>query len=69
MEDLIYALQIFLKYGNPENPSHCKHDYFYINIDPELVSNDDQIILAEFGFFIDEDFDGKGFGSYRYGSC
>jgi RimJ/RimL family protein N-acetyltransferase len=69
MEDLIYALQIFLKYGNPENPSHCEHDYFYINIDPELVSNDDQIILAEFGFFIDEDFDGKGFGSYRYGSC
>lgn len=69
MEDLIYALQIFLKYGNPENPSHCEHDYFYIDIDPELVSNDDQIILAEFGFFIDEDFGGKGFGSYRYGSC
>ena len=26
MEKLIEALQIFLKYGNPDYPTHCEHD-------------------------------------------
>jgi len=26
MEDLIKALQIFLKYGNPAHPFYCEHD-------------------------------------------
>lgn len=26
MEDLIKALQIFMKYGNPHNPFDCSHD-------------------------------------------
>jgi hypothetical protein len=69
MEDLIKALQIFLKYGNPHNPSHCGHDYFYINIDPELVSEEDKTELDKLGFFVDTENNGDGFGSYRYGSC
>ncbi len=68
MEDLIKALQIFLKYGNPRNPSHCEHDYFYINIDPELVSEEDKTELSNLGFNIDSEFGGDGFGSFRYGS-
>lgn len=30
MEDLIKALQIFMKYGNPAYPFHCEHDILYI---------------------------------------
>ena len=26
MENLIKALQILLKYGNPKRPTHCEHD-------------------------------------------
>lgn len=26
MEDLIKALRIFLKYGNPYSPTHCEDD-------------------------------------------
>ena len=66
MEDLIKALQIFLKYGNPHHPAHY---YFYIDIDPELVSDEDKEELDKLGFFPDGEYDGDGFGSYRYGSC
>lgn len=30
MKDLVKALQILLKYGNPRNPLHCEHDILYI---------------------------------------
>jgi hypothetical protein len=69
MEDLIKALQIFLKYGNPRNPSHCEHDYFYININPKLVSEEDKAELDKLGFFVDGEYGGDGFGSFRYGCC
>lgn len=69
MEDLIKALQIFLKYGNSRNPCSCEHDYFYIDINPNLVSEEDINELDKLGFFIDEEFGGEGFGSFRYGSC
>jgi hypothetical protein len=69
MEDLIKALQILLKYGNPRNPSNCEHDYFYVAIDPELVSEEDIKELDNLGFFIDSEYGGEGFGSFRYGSC
>ena len=69
MEDLIKALQIFLKYGNHEHPSHCEHDYLFINTDPDLVSEEDKIELYKLGFFVDTEFDGDGFGSFRFGSC
>ena len=31
MSDLIEALTIFLKYGNPRNPTHCEHDVLTIS--------------------------------------
>ena len=69
MEDLIKALQIFLKYDNPDYPFHCEHDYLYVDIDSEKVSEEDKAELDELGFFIDEEYSGFGFGSYKYGSC
>lgn len=68
MEDLIKALQIFLKYGNPNNPTHCEHDIMYISeIEPDFVSPEDIKELDELGFFIEEEF--GGFASYKFGSA
>jgi hypothetical protein len=69
MEDLIKALQILLKYGNPRNPTGCEHDILYVHIDPSLVSEKDIKELDKLGFFVDEENGSEGFGSYRYGSC
>lgn len=66
MSDLIAALQILLKYGNPDNPSWCSHDEFHIcGIDPEVVPEEDVLKLKELGFFIA----GDHFMSFRYGSA
>jgi len=62
MEDLIKALQIFLKYGNPYDPTHCEHDTLWVNIEADKVSEEDKKLLNELGFFEDE----EGFASYRY---
>lgn len=68
MEKLIQALQIFLKYGNPEWPTHCEHDVLWIcGIQPDQVSEEDKAKLDELGFFVDED--DNHFKSYRYGSA
>ena len=67
MEDLIKALTIFLKYGNPQYPFHCEHDKLYLwGIDPSEVSDNDLKELENLGFFVSED---DGIISYRYGSC
>ncbi len=66
MEDLIKALQIFLKNGNPHNPTHCEHDELTIvDISKEQVSDDDLKTLESLGFF----YDGEYFKSYRFGSA
>ncbi len=67
MKNLIEALQIFLKYGNPEYPTHCEHDELYVDIDPELVSEEDIKKLEELGFYTDDN--KEGFYSFKYGSC
>lgn len=68
MKELIEALQIFLKYGNPNYPTHCEHDELIIcGINPNDVSEDDKIKLKELGFFISEA--DECFKSYRYGSA
>lgn len=65
MEELIKALQIFLKYGNPDNPTNCDHDELWVDIDPKLVSKEDVKELDKLGFFKSE----GGFSSFRFGSC
>jgi len=66
MKGLIKALQILLKYGNPDYPTHCEHDVLYIcGIEPEKVSKKDLKELDKLGFIIDND----DFMSFRYGSA
>jgi len=70
MEDLITALQIFLKYTNGDrSPTHCEHDVMMIGCGIELedVSKQDIKKLDELGFFWDTEYD--SFISFRYGSC
>lgn len=70
MSNLIEALQILLKYGNPTHPTHCEHDVLMIvGIDPELVSEDDKSRLDELGFFVSSEYGEEMFQSYRYGSA
>lgn len=70
MKDLIEALQIFLKYTDSKYPTNCSHDMLWVNVDPELVSDEDKARLDELGFFVSEDYDyAEGFCSFRYGSC
>ena len=70
MDDLIKALQILRKYGNPSNPTHCEHDVMYIcGIDPEDVSKEDISELHDLGFFIDDDTGENQFQSFKFGSA
>ena len=67
LNELIEALKIFRKYGNPDYPTHCRHDELMIcGINPEIVNEEDKEKLDEMGFFVN-DYD--GFSSYRYGSA
>lgn len=66
MDDLIEALTIFRKYGNPKFPTHCEHDELFIcGIEPGAVSHVDVERLDQLGFFSD----GDAFKSYRFGSA
>jgi len=68
MEDLIKALQIFLKYGNPKYPTHCEHDVLWIcDIDPNQVSKEDKNELSNLGFIVSEN--DECFKSFRFGSA
>lgn len=68
MKQLIEALQILLKYGNPTHPTHCEHDVLTIaDIDPAWVSDEDKSALSELGFFVNEEED--CFQSFRFGSA
>lgn len=68
MSDLIKALQIFLKYGDPKYPTCCAHDTLIIcGIDPDQVSEVDKATLNQLGFFVCSS-DGC-FKSFRYGSA
>jgi hypothetical protein len=66
LDQLIEALQIFLKYGNSSYPTYCEHDVLHIAIDPEKVSEDDKRRLDELGFFVGKEWPDH-FISFRYG--
>lgn len=70
MSDLIAALQIFLKYGDPKFPTHCEHDVLLIcGINPAVVSDDDKAELDRLGFIVSKEYDDEHFSSFRYGSA
>ena len=70
MKDLIEALTILLKYGNPDNPTHCEHDVLTIvDIDPADVSDEDKEKLEKLGFVVGDEYGEEAFHSYRYGSA
>jgi len=70
MEDLIKALQILLKYGNPSYPTHCEHDILTIvDIFPDQVSDEDKEELEKLGFFVGNEFGEEAFHSFKYGSA
>jgi len=68
MEDLIKALQILLKYGNPKYPTVCEHDILYIvGIDLEKISIEDITELENLGFNIN--IEESEIYSYKFGSA
>lgn len=67
MNDLIEALQILAKYGNPRFPTSCEHDVMYVYIPYEDVSYEDKTRLHMLGFTRSDG--GEGFQSYRFGSA
>ena len=70
MKDLIEALQILLKYGNPSYPTHCEHDVLTISeIKPSDVSDTDKARLAQLGFRVSNEYGEERFQSYRFGSA
>ena len=70
MDDLIKALTILRKYGNPDYPTHCEHDIMTIcGIDPGVVSDDDKATLDGLGFFVGSEFGESQFHSFKFGSA
>ena len=52
MQDLIKALQIFLKYKNEAYPTYCEHDVLSITgVTQEEVSKEDADALVDLGFY------------------
>lgn len=66
LSDLVIAMNIFLKYGNPAYPTNCEHDELIVFISPSLVSEKDKGLLDGLGFFESED---DCFKSFKYGSA
>ena len=66
LSDLVSALQIFLKYGDPTYPTHCEHDVLTVCVNPEDVPEEDRDRLEELGFNADGE---ECFTSFRFGSC
>jgi hypothetical protein len=70
LKDLINALQILLKYGDPYSPTHCEHDVLTIvGIDPNIVSEEDKQKLDDLGFYVSKEYGEDAFQSFRFGSA
>jgi hypothetical protein len=68
MEDLIKALQIFLKYKNEHFPTHCEHDIMMVGKIPfDMVSDEDKDTLNDLGFNWNTEYD--CWASFRFGSA
>lgn len=70
MNDLIKALQILIKYGNPEYPTICEHDVMIIcGINPDDVTEEDKKELNILSFEVNNEYGEPLFSSYRFGSA
>ena len=67
MKDLIEALQIFLKYGDPRNPTHCEHDIMMVSIHTNDLEPADKERVEKLGFNWNTEYD--CWTSYRFGSA
>lgn len=68
LSELIEGLQIFLKYGDVEWPTHCEHDELWItNVALTALTSEDRARLEELGFIYDED--DESYKSYAFGSA
>jgi hypothetical protein len=67
MDDLIEALTIMRKYGNPQFPTNCEHGELSVIVHPGLVSPGDLARLKELWFTPDSS--GVAFTSSFFGSC
>jgi len=68
MNDLIKALNIFLKYKDIYAPTHCEHDVLYVvGIPYEDVSKEDKNELETLGFQWDDE--EEVWYSFRFGSA
>lgn len=66
MDQLIEALTILRKYGNPTSPTWCEHDALHVCISPSNVLEEDKDKLKELGFIPTREDD---FQSFRFGSA
>ena len=69
LADLIKALTILNKYGNPTYPTHCEHDVMLVRIDPAFVSEEDKNQLGGLGFHTTNECGEECFQSFRFGSA
>jgi hypothetical protein len=72
MTDLIEALQILLKYGNPEAPTFFGDNYGLCitpEISPSNVTEEDKAKLEKLSFFVTTDCGYELFCSHKFASC
>jgi len=67
MDDLIEALIILRKYGNPAYPTHCEGEVLFVDVLPREVIEEDMNRLNNLGFSPNSE--GTGFESFKFGSC
>lgn len=63
LSELIEALQILLKYGDPASPLRCSENLIIGGIDPATVSAEDKLRLKDLDF---EDWGEGDFRSFQY---
>jgi hypothetical protein len=68
MQDLIKALQIFAKYTDTRNPTHCSHDVLAVcHVTKDDMTAEDRKAVKALGFLWDND--DEYWYSFRFGSA
>ena len=67
--DLAEAIPLLAKHATGSFPFHCEHDELTVMSDPEQYTPEELARLDELGFFVDDEYGGICFKSFRYGSA